>query len=325
MTVWLLVAVLGFCLRAAAGPGELLRLEASLDAMGTTYSVVLYGEDRDRLDLAADAAFEEARRLDRQLSHYRPASELSEVNRWAAERPVKVTPELFNLLTACQEYGRLSEGTFDITVGPLMKVWGFFKGSGQLPTRAEVAQALEQVGYQLLQLDAESRTVRFGRRDMALDLGGVGKGYTVDRMVEALRENGVTQALVSAGGSSIYGLGSPGKETGGWLVEIRDPKNAARTVADLKLRNASLSTSGSYEKFFVAEGRTYSHIMDPRTGYPAQGMLAVSVVAPRALESEVWTKPFFIMGRQWAARHKPQDVRIFMCEDKTGTPCAWLQ
>ena len=306
-------------------PGELLRLEASVDAMGTTYSLVLYGHNRDQMEAVAEAAFEEARRLDRLLSHYRTSSDLSEINRFAAQRPVKVTPEMFRLLAACLDYSRASEGTFDITVGSLMKVWGFFKGGGRLPAKSEVAKALESVGYGHLLLDAESRTVRFARPGLALDLGGIGKGYTVDRMVETLRENGISQALVSAGGSSIYGLGCPGTETGGWPVKIRDPRNSTRTVEELRLQNASLSTSGSYEKSFEAEGRVLSHIMDPRTGYPAQGMLAVSVVAPQTMDSEAWTKPFFILGRQWAARHKPPDVRIFFCEDQAGTPCAWLQ
>ncbi|MBM3745056.1 MAG: FAD:protein FMN transferase [Acidobacteria bacterium] len=293
--------------------------------MGTTYSLVLYGDNRDRLEAAAEAAFEEARRLDRLLSHYRAQSDVSEINRLAAQRPVKVTPEMFRLLEACLEYSRASEGAFDITVGPLIRLWGFFKGDGRVPGRAEVAPALANVGYRRLRLDAEARTVRFEHPGMALDLGGIGKGYAVDRMIETLRENGISQALLSAGGSSIYGLGSPGAETGGWPVKIRDPRNSSRTAEELRLKDASLSTSGSYEKFFVAEGRVYSHIMDPRTGYPAQGVLAVSVVAPRTIDSEAWTKPFFVLGRQWTARHTPKDMRVYFCEDKAGTLCAWLQ
>jgi thiamine biosynthesis lipoprotein len=304
---------------------ELLRLEASVDAMGTTYSLVLYGDNRDRLEAAAEAAFEETRRLDRLLSHYRAQSDVSEINRLAAQRPVKVTPEMFRLLEACLAYSRASEGAFDITVGPLIKLWGFFKGDGRVPGRAEVAQALENVGYRRLRLDAEARTVSFDRPGMALDMGGIGKGYAVDRMIETLRENGISQALLSAGGSSIYGLGSPGTETGGWPVKIRDPRNSSHTVEELRLENASLSTSGSYEKSFEAGGRVYSHIMDPRSGHPAQGVLAVSVVAPRTIDSEAWTKPFFILGRQWAARHTPKDMRVYFCEDKAGTLCAWLQ
>lgn len=317
-------------MQAAAGSSEqasrqLLRLEESLDAMGSTYTVALYGYNGDQMEAAVEAAFNEVRRLDRMLSNYRPDSELSEVNRYAAERPVKVTPELFDLLSKCKEYSRESEGAFDITVGPLMRVWGFYKGSGKLPSKEEVARALKKVGYQKVILDRESRTVRFAQPGVDLDPGGIGKGYAVDRMVDILKENGIASALISAGGSSIYALGTPNESARGWEVKIRDPKNSRKTIEDLYLKNESMSTSGSYEKFFEAEGRIYSHIMDPRTGYPAEGILSVSVITPRTLDSEAWTKPYFILGRQWAAKHKPEDFRVFICEDKAEQPCAWLQ
>ncbi|MGE5645561.1 MAG: FAD:protein FMN transferase [Acidobacteriota bacterium] len=304
---------------------ELLRLEESLDAMGSTFTVALYGYNGDQMEAAVEAAFNEVRRLDGMMSNYRPGSELSEVNRYAAERPVKVTPELFDLLSKCKEYSRESDGAFDITVGPLMRVWGFYKGTGKLPTKQEVAQALKKVGYQKVTLDAASRTVRFSEPGVNLDPGGIGKGYAVDRMVDILKENGIASALVSAGGSSIYALGTPNASAKGWEIKIRDPKNARKTVEDLYLRDQSMSTSGSYEKFFEAEGKIYSHIMDPRTGFPATGVLSVSVITPSTLDSEAWTKPYFINGRQWAAKHKPQDFRVFICEDKTEQPCAWLQ
>ncbi len=317
------------CFAAAGGtvPQEarqLLRLEESVDAMGSTYSVVIYGYDRNQMVAAMEAAFDEVRRIDHLLSNYRLNSELSEINRFAAERPVKVTPEVFRLLSKCIEISRESEGAFDISVGPLMKVWGFYRGRGRLPSKDEVAQALKKTGYQKIQLDAENRTVRFTEAGVELDPGGIGKGYAVDRMVEILKENGITSALVTAGGSSIYGLGDPNNGKG-WEVKIRDPKNPRKTVAEVYLRNESLSTSGNYEKFFEAEGKIYSHIMDPRTGYPASGVLAVSVIAPKTLDSEAWTKPYFILGRQWAAKHKPKNFRVFICEDKAEQPCAWLQ
>ncbi len=311
--------------RADQAPRELLRLEESLDAMGTTYTVALYGYGEDPMEAAVEAAFNEVRRLERMMSNYRPDSELTEVNRYAAERPVKVTPELFDLLSDCAEYSRQSEGAFDITVGPLMKVWGFYKGTGHLAPKEDVARALKKVGYKNVILDRENRTVRFAQPGVELDPGGIGKGYAVDRMVDILKENGITSALVSAGGSSIYALGTPNNNGQGWEVKIRDPKDARKTIQDLHLKNQSMSTSGSYEKFFEAEGRIYSHIMDPRTGFPAQGMLSVSVITPRTLDSEAWTKPYFILGRQWAAKHKPADFRVFLCEDKAEQPCAWLQ
>jgi thiamine biosynthesis lipoprotein len=305
--------------------GQLLRLEESLDAMGSTYTVALYGYNEDQMEAAVEAAFSEVRRLDRMLSNYRPDAELAGINRQAADRPVKVTPELFDLLLKCKEYSRESEGAFDITVGPLMRVWGFFKGTGRLPAKEDVAKALRKVGYRNVILDRETRTVRFAQPGVELDPGGIGKGYAVDRMVDVLKDNGIASALVSAGGSSIYALGTPNNSDKGWEVKIRDPKDARKTIEDVYLKNQSMSTSGSYEKFFEAEGRIYSHIMDPRTGYPARGVLSVSVITPTTLDSEGWTKPYFILGRQWAAKHKPGDFRVFICEDKAEQPCAWLQ
>lgn len=213
-----------------------------------------------------------------------------------------------------------------------MKVWGFYKGSGHLPKAEEVKQAMGQIGYQNIVLDPSRRTVSFTKKGLNLDPGGVGKGYAVDRMVEILKKDGVHAALVSGGGSSIYCLGNPPDEPNGWRIEIKDPHDEFKSVAEITLKDESLSTSGSYEKFFVADGKTWSHIMDPRTGYPAQGTLAVSVIAPLTLDSEVWAKPYFILGRQWTAAHKPRNFRVFYCEDinqtdkdKVNQPCAWLQ
>ena len=306
-----------------AAKADTLRLESSVVAMGSAFSVAVYGDDRARMEGAVEAAFEEARRLDQMLSNYKPESELSAVNRLAAERPVEVSQELFDLLSACLEYSRGSQGAFDITVGPLMKIWGFYKGTGRLPHRAEVRDALERVGYGNILLDKANRTVRFRRPGVELDPGGIGKGYAVDRMVGVLKQSGIDAALVSASGSSIYGLGAPPGEKG-WRVHIRDPKDDNKSVAEVYLKDESMSTSGNYEKFFRAEGRVYSHIMDPRTGWPAQGVLSVSAVAPRTLDSEAWTKPLFVNGRAWAAKHKPAGLRAFFCEDIPEQPCAWL-
>jgi len=307
----------------AADP--LLRLEKSADAMGSTYSIAIYGNDRVEMEAAVDAAFDEVHRLDEMLSNYKPDSEWSEVNRHAAERPMKISPELFQLLSACVAYSRESEGAFDISVGPLMKVWGFYKGSGHLPHRPEVLAALTKVGYRHIHLDAAAQTVWFDRPGVELDPGGIGKGYAVDRMVDVLRQKGFSIALVAGSGSSIYGMGAPPEEPKGWRVEIRDPRDSHKAAAEVFLKDTSMSTSGSYEKFFRAEGRTYAHIMDPRSGYPAQGSVSVSVIAPRTIDSEAWAKPYFVNGRQWAAKHKPKEFRVYFCEDRMEQPCAWLQ
>jgi FAD:protein FMN transferase len=320
-----IVIVLVLLAAPAAFGQEMLRLEKSADAMGSTYSIAVYGYDRVKMEAAVDAAFDEVRRLDDMLSNYKPDSEWSEVNRNAAARPVKVSREVFGLLSACVEYSREGEGAFDITVGPLMKVWGFYKGSGHLPHRAEVQAALTKVGYRHIRLDRATQTVRFDRPGVEMDPGGIGKGYAVDRMVDVLKQNGVRIALVAGSGSSIYGMGAPPNQAQGWRTEIKDPWDASKTLAEVYLKDMSMSTSGSYEKFFRVEGRTYAHIMDPRTGYPAQGSVSVSVVAPRTIDSEAWAKPYFVNGRQWAARHKPKEFRVFFCEDRMEKPCAWLQ
>ncbi|MBI4890253.1 MAG: FAD:protein FMN transferase [Acidobacteria bacterium] len=291
--------------------------------MGTTYTIAVYGSDRFKLDAAMEEAFDEAHRLDQLLSNYRPDSEWSQVNRKAPDGPVQVSDELFNLLQACVNYSNQSEGAFDITIGPLMKIWGFYKGSGRIPHRAEIRTALDRIGYRHIILDARNRTVRFDAR-VEIDPGGIGKGYAVDRMVAILRARGITSGIVSAGRSSIYGIGTPPGEPRGWRITLPHPRQPNLNVGEFFLKDGSMSTSGTSERFFVAGGTTYSHIMDPRSGYPARGMLTVSVLAPRTLDSEAWTKPYFILGRQWAARHKPNDFRVFLCEDRSEIACVSL-
>src|SRR3984957_13537298 len=161
-----LTLLLGQVFLSSAGTSQdalTQRVEANIDAMGSTYSVVVYGSDEARLRAAVEDASQEARRLDQLLSNYLPASEWSQVNREASSKPVRISPALVQLLAACVEYSRESDGAFDITGGPLMKVWGFYKGTGHLPHRAEVRGAMGNVGYQNILLDPKTNTVRFAK------------------------------------------------------------------------------------------------------------------------------------------------------------------
>ena len=293
--------------------------------MGSTFSVVLHGSDGPALESAADAALDEAHRIDALLSNYRPESEWSRVNRDAAVRPVRVSKELLALLERCLEYSRRSDGAFDITVGPLMRAWGFYDGEGSMPEHADVTASLARVGYRHVRLDPAASTVRFLRPGIELDPGGIGKGYAVDRMVDVLKRRGVGAALVSASGSSIFGLGAPPEDHRGWPISIRAPRDANGVAAQVILRNMSLSTSGSYEKFFWANGRSYSHVLDPRTGYSARGVASVSVLARNTVDSEAWTKPFFVNGRAWTTANRPRGVRVFFCDDDPGGTCSWIK
>jgi FAD:protein FMN transferase len=307
--------------REASQP-SLVRHEASASVMGATFTVAAFGEQRGPLASAIKAAFDEVRRIDHFLSNYRAESELSRINQEASGGPVRVSPEMASLLAHCLAYSKQSEGGFDVTVGPLMGTWGFFKGSGRLPSAWDLARAREKIGYQYVALDPDKRTIRFLRDGMKLDPGGIGKGYAVDRMAAVLRQAGIKRAFISAGSSSLYALGAPPDEARGWYVRIRDPKNPEETAAEVYLKNESLSTSGFYEKFFEVDGKIYSHIMDPRTGMPAEGVLTVSVVSEKTIDSEAWSTAYFVNGPEWTRRHKRRAFRVFLCP--TGGACGWV-
>ena len=304
---------------------EPTRFEYSADAMGGVFSITLFSETRVVADQAASAAFSELRRLDHLLSNYLPDSEWSEVNRIASNQAVRVSTELLDLLASCLEFSRCSEGAFDITVGPLLRAWGFYdRTAARSLSHTEAQKACRLVGYKMLLLDPLNHTVRFAQPGMELDPGGVGKGYAVDCMIKILKREGIEQALVSAAGSSIYAMGSP-PGCSGWMVKLRDPKHADTNLDQILLKDASMSTSGCSERFLRVGGQVYCHILDPRSGFPVRDILQVSVVAPRTLESEVWTKAVFVNGRCWSTRHIPAGYRIFLCEDQNeGSYCGWL-
>jgi thiamine biosynthesis lipoprotein len=222
------------------------------------------------------------------------------------------------------EVSRESEGAFDVAVGPLMKLWGFYKGSGRLPSPQEVSEVMSRVGYKHAHLDAERQTVFFDCAGVELDPGGIGKGYAVDCMVGVLRRRGFRTAFVAASDSTMFGMGASPEEPRGWRVGIKYPRNRRSTVNEVFLKDASLSTSGITEKFFRAEGRVYGHIMDPRTGFPAGARESVSVIAPHAIDSEAWAKPYFIHGREWTKLHRPEGFRVCFCDGSSTDSCVWL-
>src|SRR4029450_10799868 len=176
-------------------------------------------------------------------------------------------------------YARESGGTFDITVGPLMKTWGFFRGGGGLPSAGGGTEGGGRGGYAHVVLHPIERTIRFNRPGVELDLGGIAKGYAVDRVVALLRSEHVAAALVSAGGSTIFALGAPPGQPG-WEVDVQDPTDAEAVAFSVRLEARGLPAPGRYEKSFEKDGVSYTHIMDPRAGRPAQGMLSVAVLAP---------------------------------------------
>jgi FAD:protein FMN transferase len=280
---------------AAVQHQHLSRHEASRISMACEYAIEAYGPDADRLPRIVDEAFDEVDRIDRLMSHYRANSPLSRLNREAAQHPVAVEPELFDFIVDAMRYHRDSAGAFDITVGPLMKAWGFFRGEGRVPSDGELAAARHHVGGTHVMLNPIAKTIGFDEPGVELDLGGIAKGYAVDRVVALFKRREVAAALVSAGGSTIYGLGAPpGRE--GWEVVVQDPIDPRKIALTLQLKDRALSVAGSSEKSFEARGVTYSHIMDPRTGSPVQGMLSVAVLASSGTAGDALDDAFFVLG-----------------------------
>jgi FAD:protein FMN transferase len=280
---------------ATARRDDLHRFEATRLSMACVYAIEMYGPDARALPGIADAAFDEVDRIDRLMSHYKADSPLSRINREAALHPVRVDKELFDFLAEAMRYNRDSRGAFDITVGPLMKAWGFFRGDGRVPSPAELGAARRLVGPGNVVLDAANHSIRFSRPGVELDLGGIAKGYAVDRAVAVLKERGIAAALVSAGGSTIYGLGAP-PGASAWDVTIQDPAGSRKSVLTIRLKDRALSVAGRSEKSFEAHGVTYSHIMDPRNGRPVQGMLSVAVLTSTGTAGDALDDAFFVLG-----------------------------
>jgi len=281
--------------QAPAQTGHLHRYEAGRMSMACEYAIEAYGRDADALPRIVDEAFDEVDRIDRLMSHYKANSPLSRVNREAAQHPVAVEPELFDFIVDAMRYHRDSGGAFDITVGPLMRAWGFFQGEGRVPSENELAAARRHVGGAHVMLNPISKTIGFDESGVELDLGGIAKGYAVDRVVALLRRRQIAAALISAGGSTIYALGAP-PGADGWEVELQDPIDPRKIAFAIELKDRALSVAGSSEKAFEAGGVRYSHIMDPRTGRPVQGVLSVAVLTSSGTAGDALDNAFFVLG-----------------------------
>jgi thiamine biosynthesis lipoprotein len=269
--------------------------------MGTFCEVQIYDSDAARAEKAMAAALDEMQRVDRLLSNYDAASELSKVNREAARSPVPVSQELYGFIRRCRDFHDQTSGAFDPTVGPLVRAWGFFTPRPAKPPDADIAAARSMSGFDKVTLHDAGRTVFYAVAGLELDPGGIGKGYAVDRAVDVLKKRKIRSALVSAGGSTLYAVGRPpGLDS--WRIAVKNPLNAEQPYATVLLRDNSVSTSGVSEKSVRMGGHRYSHIFDPRTGEPVEGVCQVSVVAKTATESDALTKAAFILPRDSITR-----------------------
>ncbi len=274
-------------------------------AMACRFEIIL--PDRSAGDIpAARAALDTVDTLEAVLSVYREDSEVSAVNRAAAQRAVAVSPDLLALLSHSRKLHVETAGAFDVTSTPLSRAWGFYRREGRLPAAPEITAALNLVGMEKVALD-EAGTVRFRQPGVELNFNAIGKGYALDRIASGLRRRGVRQALLSAGGSSVLAIGGGRR---GFVVDIRS-RHAEGPLARLRIRDAALGTSGAGEQFFESDGRRFGHLIDPRTGWPAAGVRSVSVVADAAATADALATAFFVGGeelaRVYCARH-PQTL-----------------
>jgi thiamine biosynthesis lipoprotein len=259
--------------------------------MGTRVAVQLWSTDPDLAVRAIDAVMADMHRTDELMSTYKPESQLSQVNAHAYERPVVVDADIIEVMQASLEYSRLSHGAFDVTYASVGYLYDYRRH--QHPSEKEIAAALPGVDYRQVQLDPDARTIRFLKPGMRIDLGGIAKGWAVDRGVEILRRFGIQHAMVNAGGDTRLLGDRRGKP---WVVGIRDPRRDGVVVARLPLQDEAISTSGDYERFFEEDGVRYHHILVPGTGKSPDAVRSVTIIGPTATRTDGLSKTVFILG-----------------------------
>ncbi len=261
--------------------------------MGTSITVEATGGVAASRAAAVDEAFAAMVEVDRLMSNYKPDSELTRVNTDAALRPVKISDPLWSVLAAAQRVSRASGGAFDITVGPLVRLWGFHDKRPHVPSAAELQRLRPIIGYENVMLDEAAHTVRFRRPGVELDLGGIAKGFAVELAGRVLQRRGYS-GLVDAGGNQFL-VGTPLNKAH-WEVGIADPESPTTLLGTLEVDGGGVSTSGGYHNYFVSNGKTYGHLIDPRTMAPSNAALSVTIVSPDATLADALSKPAYLLG-----------------------------
>lgn len=293
-------------------------LRFARNAMATTFEAIL-PLGSPSAAAAAQTILDEIDRLEAQLTVYRDASEVSQLNAKAAFHPVRVEANLFQLLNLAQQLHRDTEGAFDIAVGGLIKTWGFYRRQGRLPSPKDRDAVRERIGMQHIALDAQNQTVHFQRPGIELNLGSIGKGYALDQAVSLVRAD-APNLLVHAGHSSILAVGNESPGADGWTVGLSDPERPQWRRALIHLRNRALATSAITHQHFVHEGKKLGHLLDPRSCWPATGTLSATVTAPSAAVADALATAFFILGVDKATAYCEQHPDIGAVLISEATP-----
>jgi len=277
-------------------PRDFSLVRVSRRAMATTFEVALPFGTPDAV-AAAEAALDVIDSVEDQLTVFRDSSEVVCLNAKAAAESVPVSESLFRLLETCAAISLETGGAFDPATGAMTKAWGFYRREGRVPPPAERTAAMHVSGMRHVVLDPEARTVKFRRPGLELNFGSIGKGYALDLAADLLRrEWGIRSALLHGGGSSVYGLGHPPGQPDGWKIDLQHPTDETRTIGSVHLKDEGLGTSAATFQFFEHNGKRFGHVLDPRTGRPAEGTAAATVVAPSAAEADAWSTAAFVLG-----------------------------
>lgn len=275
--------------------------------MDTLVSISTYGTDTDLLQRATRDAFAEMRRLSDLTNRFveegstaEGKSDVARINKMAGITAVKVSEDVFAMLKAAKDYSVITNGAFDLTIGPLIDLWGFGSPKQHVPTPEELLNTLGLVDWSNLILDEKNRTVFLAQRGMSLDLGAVAKGYAVEKAAQVLQERGIEKALINAGGN-IRVLGAK-KRNQPWKIGIQDPRNSSELLAILDLENGSAVTSGDYNRTFTVAGKQYHHIISPLTGYPAEYNMSVTVITPDSFQGDLLSTALFLLDSEEALR-----------------------
>ncbi len=267
--------------------------------MGTEFKIILYAPDQETAGKGAAAAFARIASLDATMTDYNPASELMRLCAKSGGDPVLVSDELFFVLSQAQETSRISDGAFDATVGPVVRLWRQARRTQRMPDPEKLAAARALVGWKNVVLDEKAHTVQLLKKGMQLDLGGIAKGYAADEGIAVLKKQGVTRALVAAGGD--IAVSGPPPDAEGWKIAIAPLQDDANAEGPyMVLHDAAVSTSGDAEQFVEIDGKRYSHIVDPKTGIGLVGRMSGTVVAPHGVVADSHTKIVCVLGAEKA-------------------------
>ena len=290
------------------GENDVHTLVVGREAMACRFEIVFNaGEVPDATAIAVDC-LDLVDEIEDRITVYRDTSQLAHLNAAAADGWQPVEADLFALLLQARELHDRTAGAFDMAAGSLVRTWGFLRRQGRTPSVEELTRARESAGMQWVDLDEAGSRVRFTRPGVELNPGAIGKGWAIDRVMERLRDHGVHSALVHGGASSVRAIGTQGPSLPGrraWPVGVRHPLRPGRRLATVQLENRALGTSGSGTQFFIDRGRRLGHILDPRTGVPAEGVLSATVVAATAAEADCLSTALYVLGPAGLARVAP--------------------